>query len=96
MDLGEVLEQKRIFWEQRPGSSTYNDGSYKLRLLNGKIVGVGDQVLVKFNNGNFRGTVKQTAGFGIHEHRAVISVIFPGKKNGTKVAIENVLDKLNV
>lgn len=94
MEISEALKQKRIFWAQNPHSNTFNDGAYKLKLLNDKVVGIGDRVLVKFSNGNFTGIVKQTAGFGIHEHRAVISVLFPGKKNGTKVDIDNILDKL--
>jgi hypothetical protein len=94
MDRSEALKQDRIFWEQRPNSNVYNDGEYKLRLLNGKTAGVGDTVIVRFSNGNFRGRVKQVAGFGRYEDRAVISILFPGKKNGIKVPIDNVLDKL--
>ena len=74
----------RIFWVQNLNSNLYNDGQYKLKLLNGKVAGVGDQVLVKFSNGNFRGTLKQVAGFGIHEHRDVVSVLFPGRSKGKK------------
>jgi len=50
--------QDRIFWVQRANSNAYNDGEYKLRLLNEKVVAVGDTVLVKFSNGNFRGKLK--------------------------------------
>ena len=92
MNISTALQQDRIFWVSN--SSRYTDGEYKLLLLNGKIVGVGDTVLVRFNNGNFKGTVKQTAGFGSNENRAVISVIFSGKSNGKKVHIDNVLDKI--
>jgi hypothetical protein len=88
------IEQDRIFWAQRNGSTLYNDGEYKLRLLNDKVVGVGDDVLVRFSNGNFRGRVKQTAGFGLNEDRAVISVLFPGRVKGKKVHIDTILDKL--
>jgi hypothetical protein len=84
----------RIFWAQNPNSALYNDGEYKLRLLNGKAVGIGDEVLVKFINGNFRGKIKQVAGFGLHEHRDVVSVLFPGKSKGKKVHIDSVLDKM--
>jgi hypothetical protein len=94
MEISEVLNQERIFWVQNPNSNIYNDGAYKLKLLNDKVVGVGDRVLVKFNNGNFTGIVKQIAGFGPYEHRAIISVLFPGKKNGTKVYIDNIIDKI--
>ena len=94
MEINNALKQDRIFWAQRSGSTMYNDGEYKLRLLNDKVVGVGDYVLVKFSNGNFRGRVKQTAGFGLNEDRAVISVVFPGRSNGKKVDIDSVLDKL--
>jgi hypothetical protein len=94
MDRSNVLEQDRIFWAQRANSSLYNDGEYKLRLLNDKVVGVGDQVLVRFTNGTFKGRVKQVAGFGLNEHRAVISIVFPGRANGKKVHIDSVIDKL--
>ena len=87
------MRSDRIFWVQRPNSNTFNDGEYKLRLLNDKVVGVGDRVVVKFSNGNFVGTVKQTAGFGMNETRPVISVVFPGRSNGKKVHIDSVIDK---
>jgi len=93
MNRSEALQQDRIFWAQRANSNIYNDGEYKLRLLNGKTAGVGDTVIVRFNNGNFRGKVKQVAGFGMLEERAIISVVFPGKSNGKKVPIDNVIDK---
>ena len=44
------MRSDRIFWVQRPNSNTFNDGEYKLRLLNDKVVGVGDRVVVKFSN----------------------------------------------
>ena len=94
MDRDTMLRQDRLFWVQRPNSNVYNDGEYKWRLLNDKVVGVGDMVLVKFSNGDFRGVVKQTAGFGYREDRAVIMIQFPGKAKGKKVHIDNVLDKL--
>ena len=94
MNRSEALNQDRIFWEQRPNSNAFNDGEYKLRLLNGKTAGVGDTVIVRFSNGNFRGRVKQVAGFGMHEERAVISVVFPGRANGKKVSIDSILDKV--
>jgi hypothetical protein len=84
----------RIFWAQNPNSQAYNDGEYKLKLLNDKVVGVGDSVLVKFSNGNFRGVVKQIAGFGLNEDRPVISILFPGRAKGKKVHIDSVLDKI--
>ena len=93
MDRNEALKQDRIFWAQRPNSNAFNDGEYKLRLLNDKVVGVGDTVIVRFSNGNFRGKVKQVAGFGMYEDRAVISVVFPGRSNGKKIPIDNVIDK---
>jgi len=93
MNRNEALQQERIFWAQRPNSNAFNDGEYKLRLSNDKVVGVGDTVIVRFSNGNFRGKVKQVAGFGMHEDRAVISVVFPGRSNGKKVPIDNVIDK---
>ncbi len=86
--------QDRIFWAQRANSNAYNDGEYKLRLLNEKVVAVGDTVLVKFSNGNFRGKLKQVAGFGMHEDRPIVSVVFPGKSNGKKVLIDNIIDKI--
>lgn len=89
-----MLKQKRIFWEQRSGSSLYNDGEYKVKLLNNDIVKVGDVVLVKFENGNFKGIVKQTAGFGNKEFRAIMLILFPGRKKGIKVDIDNVLNKI--
>ena len=70
-----------------------NDYAWKVKLLNGKIVSVGDNVLVQFSNGTFRGRVKQVAGFGSNEDRAVISIVFPGKSNGKKVHIDKVIDK---
>ena len=94
MERENTLQQDRIFWAQKYGSTRFNDGEYKLRLLNDKVVGVGDVVLVKFDNGNFKGRVKQVAGFGLNEDRAIISVLFPGRNNGKKVHIDNVLDKL--
>ena len=84
----------RIFWVQNPNSGLYNDGAYKVRLLNDKVVGVGDKVLVKFSNGNFIGTIKQTAGFGFNWNMEEISIVFPGRKNGKKVNINNILDKV--
>lgn len=94
MDKDTMLRQDRLFWVQRPNSNVYNDGEYKWKLSNDKVVGVGDMVLVKFSNGNFRGVVKQTAGFGWKEDRAVIMIQFPGKSKGKKVHIDNVIDKL--
>ena len=92
MDRNEMIIQDRVFWVKN--SNIYNDGEYKCRLLNDKVVGVGDRVLVKFSNGNFSGVVKQTAGFGWKEDRAVIMIQFPGKTKGKKVHIDNVIDKL--
>ena len=86
--------EDRIFWAQRANSTRFNDGEYKLRLLNNKVVAVGDNVLVRFTNGEFRGRVKQIAGFGIGTELDIISVVFPGKSNGKKVKIDSVLDKV--
>jgi hypothetical protein len=83
----------RIFWVQNANSSLYNDGQYKVRLLNDKVVGVGDNVLVKFSNGNFVGKVKQTAGFGNNWDFETISIAFPGRSNGKKIHISKILDK---
>ena len=76
--------EDRIFWAQKANSERYNDGEYKLKLLNNKIVAVGDNVLVRFTNGTFRGRVKQIAGFGMISELDIISVVFPGKSNGKK------------
>jgi hypothetical protein len=89
-----MKETAEIIWVQNPNSSTYNDGGYKVKLPNGKIAGVGDQVLIKFNNGNFRGTIKQTAGFGSGTSLDVISVLLPNKTKGRKININNILDKV--
>ena len=86
--------EDRIFWAQKANSTRYNDGEYKLKLLNDKIVTVGDNVLVRFTNGTFRGRVKQIAGFGMISELDIISVVFPGKSNGKKVKIDSVLDKV--
>ena len=86
--------EDRIFWAQKANSTRYNDGEYKLKLLNDKVVAVGDNVLVRFTNGTFRGRVKQIAGFGLISELDIISVVFPGKSNGKKVKIDNVLDKV--
>jgi hypothetical protein len=86
--------EDRIFWAQKANSERYNDGEYKLKLLNDKVVAVGDNVLVRFTNGTFRGRVKQIAGFGLISELDIISVVFPGKSNGKKVKIDNVLDKV--
>ena len=86
--------EDRIFWAQKANSTRYNDGEYKLKLLNDKIVAVGDNVLVRFTNGTFRGKVKQIAGFGMISELDIISVVFPGKSNGKKVKIDSVLDKV--
>ena len=86
--------EDRIFWAQKANSERYNDGEYKLKLLNDKIVAVGDNVLVRFTNGMFRGKVKQIAGFGSITELDIISVVFPGKSNGKKVKIDSVLDKV--
>ena len=86
--------EDRIFWAQKANSTRYNDGEYKLKLLNDKIVAVGDNVLVRFTNGTFRGRVKQIAGFGLISELDIISVVFPGKSNGKKVKIDSVLDKV--
>ena len=45
--------EDRIFWAQKANSTRYNDGEYKLKLLNDKIVAVGDNVMVRFTNGTF-------------------------------------------
>jgi hypothetical protein len=84
--------EDRIFWVQNPNSNIYNDGGYKLRLTNGKVAGVGDKVLVRFSNGDFTGTLKQTAGFGWKENRPVVMVLFPGKTKGKKVHIDSIID----
>lgn len=84
----------RIFWSQRPNSTLYNDGEYKLKLLNDKVVAVGDEVLVKFTNGTFQCRVKQIAGFGHFSELDMISVTLRGRKNGKKVHVNNILDKL--
>lgn len=86
--------EDRIFWAQKANSTRYNDGEYKLKLLNDKIVAVGDNVLVRFTNGTFKGRVKQIAGFGMISELDIISVVFPGKSNGKKVKIDSVLDKV--
>ena len=86
--------EDRIFWAQKANSTRYNDGEYKLKLLNDKVVAVGDNVLVRFTNGTFRGRVKQIAGFGLISELDIISVVFPGRSNGKKVKIDNVLDKV--
>lgn len=86
--------EDRIFWAQKANSTRYNDGEYKLKLLNDKIVAVGDNVLVRFTNGTFKGRVKQIAGFGLISELDIISVVFPGKSNGKKVKIDSVLDKV--
>jgi hypothetical protein len=86
--------EDRIFWAQKANSERYNDGEYKLKLLNNKIVAVGDNVLVRFTNGTFKGKVKQIAGFGSITELDIISVVFPGKSNGKKVKIDSVLDKV--
>jgi hypothetical protein len=86
--------EDRIFWAQKANSERYNDGEYKLKLLNDKVVAVGDNVLVRFTNGTFRGRVKQIAGFGLISELDIISVVFPGRSNGKKVKIDNVLDKV--
>jgi hypothetical protein len=86
--------EDRIFWAQNANSTRYNDGEYKLKLLNDKIVAVGDNVLVRFTNGTFKGRVKQIAGFGMISELDIISVVFPGKSNGKKVKIDSVLDKV--
>ena len=89
-----MKETAEIIWVQNSNSSTYNDGGYKVKLPNGKIAGVGDQVLVKFSNGNFKGTIKQTAGFGSGTELGVVSVVFPNKTKGKKVSIDSILDKV--
>ena len=89
-----MKETAEIIWVQNPNSSTYNDGGYKVRLPNGKTAGVGDQVLIKFSNGNFKGTIKQTAGFGSGTGLDIISVLFPNKTKGKKVNIDSILDKV--
>ncbi len=83
----------RIFWVQNPGSSVYNDGAYKVRLLNDQIVGVGDRVLIKIGNRNYEGYVKQTAGFGMKWDMVSISILFSGKKNGKMIHINNIFSK---
>lgn len=83
----------RIFWVQNTNSNLYNDGQYKVRLLNDKVVGVGDHVMVRFSNRNVMGRIKQTAGFGIGWDIETISIIFPGRTNGKKVHINNIIDK---
>lgn len=89
-----MKETAEIIWVQNPDSSTFNDGGYKVKLPNGKIAGVGDQVLIKFSNGNFKGTIKQTAGFGSGTELGVVSVVFPNKTKGKKVSIDSILDKV--
>lgn len=59
--------------------------------VNDQKIYVGDMVKVRFKNGTFEGRVKQVAGFGPNEPRDVISVLFPGRKNGVKVSIRNIV-----
>ena len=89
-----MKEIAEIIWVQNSNSSTYNDGGYKVKLPNGKIAGVGDQVLVKFSNGNFKGTIKQIAGFGNGADPHLISILFPGQSRGKKININSILDKV--
>ena len=90
-----MKEIAEIIWVQNSNSSTYNDGGYKVKLPNGKIVGVGDQVLVKFSNGNFKGTIKQIAGFGNGADPNLISILFPGQSRGKKININSILRVFN-
>ena len=85
-----ATRENNIVWVQNSFSNAFNDGQYKALLTNGRKVGTGDSVLVKFSNGKFLGTVKQVAGFGMHEDRAVITVLFGNRKKGIKVLIDNV------
>lgn len=84
----------RIFWVQNANSGLYNDGQYKVRLLNDKVVGVGDSVMVKLGHRNYVGRVKQTAGFGLKWDMVTISIQFSGKKNGKMIHINNIFDKI--
>ena len=92
MNRDAMLREERLFWVQRPNSNAYNDGEYKWRLKNGKVIGVGDKVYVSTPKGNYLATVKQTAGFGLHEDRAVI-MVHRGAR-GKKVHIDDVFDKI--
>ncbi len=94
MNRDAMLREERLFWVQRPNSNVYNDGEYKWRLENGKEVGVGDRVFVRSSKGNVMGVVKQTAGFGWKEDRAVMMIQFRGKSRGNKVHVDHVFDKL--
>ena len=71
----------------------FRDREWKVSLLDGTIVRMGDQVQVKFDNGVFTGRVKQVAGFGMKETRPIISILFPGRSKGVKVHIDSVLKK---
>lgn len=86
--------KERIFWQQNPNSTRFNDGVYKVRLLNDQIIGVGDKVLIKLGNRNYTGIVKQTAGFGLKWDMVTISITFPGKKNGKMIHINNIFSKI--
>lgn len=86
----------RIFWAQNANSGLYNDGQYKVRLLNDKIVGVGDSVVIKLGNRNYVGKIKQVAGFGLKWDGDTISIQFSGKKNGKMIHINNIFDKFDV
>ena len=55
-------------WEMETDSGdvfTVYDWKYKVRLLNDKIVGVGDSVIIKLGNRNYVGKIKQVAGPGL-------------------------------
>ncbi len=68
----------------------YNRSQWCVKVDEQKIY-VGDWIKVKFNNGVFEGRVKQVSGFGPNEKRDIISVLFPGRKNGVKVSIRNII-----
>lgn len=61
---------------------------YYLNLANGEKAYVGDTVLVRFDNGNFKGIVKQTAG----QKDGKITVIFPGRDKGRAVDPERIIN----
>lgn len=69
--------------------------SWKVKLPLGTILSGGEYVKVKTSKGIVEGRVKQVAGFGPHERRPVISVVFgyDFTKRATKVLITDIVER---
>lgn len=85
-------KNNRVVEKQNKNSEriTWNDQkhSYAVNLDNGKQANVGDTVLVRFSNGNFRGQIKMIGG----RQDSEVTIVFPGRTKGRGIPPDRILD----